>query len=123
MTQPATASKIGDNPRRVNHRAMDADLRIGAIMTDGTIYAGISPDTNKPMYATPVDARQTMTFNEAQKYVARLNAHSHKDWRLPTKAELNVLFNNRAAVGGFNEANHFPASWHWSGSRELFGGA
>jgi hypothetical protein len=32
---------------------VDADLRIGDIIPDGTIYAGISPDTNKPMYATP----------------------------------------------------------------------
>ena len=71
-------------------------------MPDGTVLAGISPDTNKPMYATPADASLTMTFNEAQEYAAKLDAHGHKDWRVPTKAELNVLFNNRAAIGGFN---------------------
>jgi hypothetical protein len=75
--------------------------KIGDKMPDGTIFAGISPDTNKPMYATPADAL-TMTFNEAKEYAAKLDAHGHQDWRVPTKAELNVLFNNRAAIGGFD---------------------
>ena len=91
--------------------------KIGAKMPDGTIYAGMSPDTNKPMYTTPADASLTMTFNEAKEYAARLDAHGHKDWRVPTKAELNVLFNNRAAVGGFNVSGSLPAGWYWSSSQ------
>jgi hypothetical protein len=39
----------------------------GDKMPDGTLFAGISPDSSKPMYTTPADASQTMTFNEAQK--------------------------------------------------------
>jgi len=39
--------------------------KVGDKMPDGTVLAGISPDTNKPMYATPADASLTMTFNEA----------------------------------------------------------
>jgi ATP-dependent Clp protease ATP-binding subunit ClpA len=85
---------------------------------DGTIYAGMSPDTGKPMYTTPADAPLTMTFNEAQKYAAQLDAHGHKDWRVPTKAELNVLFNNRAAIGGFNLTGSPPAGWYWSASSD-----
>jgi hypothetical protein len=73
----------------------------GDKMPDGTVFAGISPDTNKPMYAPPTDASLTMKFNEAQEYATKLDAHGHKDWRVPTKAELNVLFNNRAAIGGY----------------------
>ena len=88
----------------------------GDKMPDGTVFAGISPDTNKPMYATPADASLTMTFNDAQEYAAKLDAHGHKDWRVPTKAELNVLFNNRAAIGGFNLAGSNPAGWYWSAS-------
>lgn len=30
--------------------------RIGDRMPDGTVYAGISPDTSKPMYTTPAYA-------------------------------------------------------------------
>jgi hypothetical protein len=88
----------------------------GDKMPDGTVFAGISPDTNKPMYATPADASLTMKFNEAQEYAAKLDAHDHKDWRVPTKAELNVLFNNRAAIGGFDVTGSNPAGWYWSAS-------
>jgi len=35
---------------------------------------------------------------------------------VPTKAELNVLFNNRAAIGGFNVSGSNPAGWYWSAS-------
>jgi hypothetical protein len=88
----------------------------GDKMPDGTVFAGISPDTNKPMYATPADASLTMTFNDAQEYAAKLDAHGHKDWRVPTKAELNVLFNNRAAIGRFDISGSHPAGWYWSAS-------
>ena len=90
--------------------------KIGDKMPDGTIFAGISPDTNKPMYASPDDATLTMTFNDAQKNAAKLYVHGHQDWRLPTKAELNVLFNNRAAIGGFDITRSLPAGWYWSAS-------
>jgi hypothetical protein len=91
--------------------------KIGAKMPDGTIYAGISPDTGKPMYATPADAPLTMTFNEAAEHAKTANSQKacgHRDWRVPTKAELNVLFNNRAAIGGFNVSGSYPAGWYCS---------
>ena len=36
---------------------------------------------------------------------------------MPTKAELNVLFRNRAAIGGFDTTGSNPAGWYWSSSR------
>jgi len=93
-----------------------AEPKVGDKMLDGTVFAGISPDTNKPMYATPADASLTMTFNEAKEYAAKLDAHSHHDWHVPTKNELNVLFNNRAAIGGFDVTGSYPAGWYWSAS-------
>jgi hypothetical protein len=36
-------------------RARKEDVQVGEAMEDGTIYAGISPDTGKPLYATPKD--------------------------------------------------------------------
>lgn len=89
---------------------------IGKRMPDGTVYAGISPATGKPMYAMPQDAPGTYRFNNAQEYAKKLAALGHKDWRAPTKNELNVLFNNRAAIGGFNETGSNPAGWYWSSS-------
>ena len=96
--------------------APPAEPKVGDKMPDGTVLAGISPDTNKPMYVTPADASLTMKFKEAQKYAAKLDAHGHKDWHVPTKAELNVLFNNRAAIGGFDISGSDPAGWYWSAS-------
>jgi hypothetical protein len=91
--------------------------RIGYKMPDGTIHAGVSPDTAKKMYAMPTDAPLTFTFKEAQKYAEGVNARKqfgHNDWRVPTKNELNVLFNNRAAIGGFDVGGSGPACWYWS---------
>jgi len=91
---------------------------IGDAMPDGTVFAGISPNTGKAMYAFPVDTRQRVgDFIEALKYAAKLNAYGHKDWRVPTKSELNVLFQNRAAIGGFNETGSRPGGWYWSSSQ------
>src|SRR5437763_4259493 len=81
---------------------------IGQTMADGTKFAGISPDTGKPMFTTANDAPLTMTFNEAANYALHLDAHGHQDWRLPSRAELNVLFNNRSAIGGFDLSDAHP---------------
>jgi len=96
-----------------------AEPRVGDKMPDGTVFAGISPDKQEPMYFTPADAPLKMKFNEAVDYTAKLDAHGHKDWRVPTKAELEVLFNNRAAIGGFGSA----AGWHWSSTETILSSA
>jgi hypothetical protein len=91
----------------------------GDVMADGTIFAGISPDTQRPMYATPADAPATYTFNEAAKHAKHLAAHGHRDFRVPSKGELNVLWENRnkgALKGTFNETGSTPAGWYWSSS-------
>src|SRR5215469_1416613 len=50
-------------------------------------------------------------------HAAMLTVHGHRDWRVPTKNELNVLFNNRAAIGGFNVSGSTPGwYWYWSSS-------
>jgi hypothetical protein len=92
-------------------------LKVGASMPDGSVYAGVSPDSGKPIYATPKDVPMRCNFNQAADFAANLDAHSHKDWRVPTNAELNVLFANRAAIGGFDTTGSNPAGWYWSSSR------
>ena len=94
-----------------------AELKPGDRMRDGSIYAGNSPDTGKAMYTTPQDAPLTYTFNKAQKYAEKLDAHGRRDWRMPTKSELNVLFQNRAAIGGFDESGSYPAGCYWSSTQ------
>jgi hypothetical protein len=65
------------------------------------------------MHTTPKDAPLTLTFDQAAKHASKLDEHGHKDWRVPTKAELNVLFRNRAAIGGFDTTGSDPAGWYW----------
>jgi hypothetical protein len=90
------------------------DPKIGEQMPDGTVFAGISPDTGKAIYAMPADAPLTYKFKQALKYAAQLDAHGHKDWRVPTKGELTVLYNNREVIRGFNISGLHPGSWYWS---------
>ena len=88
-------------------------------MPDRTVYAGISPDTKKPMYAMTHDLRwDTLEDTERTVHIANSpESYGHSDWRLPTKGELNALFNNRAAIGGFAQRSAYD-DWHWSSSSE-----
>jgi hypothetical protein len=92
-------------------------LPIDNTMLNGMMYAGISPDTCQAMYTTPADAPVTYSFHQAERYAATLDAHGHHDWRVPTENELNLLFQNRHAIGGFNTSGSAPAGWYWSSSQ------
>ena len=101
--------------------AVMATAKIGDRMPDGTIYAGISPNTNRPMFSTPDSSSMTMTFNQAAKYAGQLNEGKnlgHDDWHVPTRDELNVLFQNRekgALKGTFNFADSSSlGTYYWS---------
>ncbi len=92
-----------------------AEPKPGDEMDDGTVYAGSL--NGRGIYTTPRDAPLTYTFKQAAKFAEKLNREKHlghDDWRVPTKNELNVLFNNRAAIGGFNQTGREPAGWYWS---------
>ena len=75
----------------------------GGRMSDGTVYAGISPESTQPMYTTPQDAALVSSWSKAMQYCKTLSAFGHHDWRVPTLGELAVLYSNRADIGGFNE--------------------
>ena len=97
--------------------ANESEPQVGDRMADGTVYAGISPDTGEKMFTTPDDAPLTMKWKQAMQYAAKLDAHGHQDWRVPTKGELKVLWENRdkgALKGTFNVTGSDPAGWYWS---------
>jgi hypothetical protein len=90
------------------------ELKIGQRRPDGSVYAGASPDTGSAMYAAPKDAHLICTFNEVADYTQQLNAQrflGHNDWRVSTKDELNVLYNNHAEIGGFDISGSYSAGW------------
>ena len=86
-------------------------------MPDGTVYAGASPYARTSTYTTPADAPGLYTWKKGAEYCAALDAGGHRDWRVPTKGELHVLFENRDAIGGFNISGSYPAVWYWSSSQ------
>ena len=95
------------------------ELVPGEHMPDGTVYAGVSPDTNRPMYTTRRDVRSLLTFAAAKAHAENMNAHGHADWRVPTKIELAVLFNNRAAIGHFKEDASSATVLYWSSTSDF----
>ena len=90
---------------------------VGDRMPDGTVYAGVSPETGTPMYTTPADAPGPYIWKKGVEYCSALEAGGHQDWRVPTKGELDLLFQNRATIGGFNISGSYPAGWYWSSSQ------
>ncbi|MGM0422843.1 MAG: DUF1566 domain-containing protein [Pseudomonadota bacterium] len=40
------------------------------------------------------------------------------EWYMPAQDELEVLYTNRAAIGGFNTSGDFPASYYWSSTQQ-----
>lgn len=104
-------------------KAAPPQQKTGARMKDGTIFAGISPDTGLPMYTTPDDAPLAGlggagTYAQAQDVAKKLDAHGHRDWRVPSKAELSVLFNSRAKIGNFIQGGAYPTGWYWSSTEK-----
>jgi hypothetical protein len=120
ISEPPVGAVMKDDALRIAaHVPESSELLLGGVQKDGTVFPGISPDTHKPMYAMPADAPLTMTFNDAAIYAiqARWAKHlGYDDWRVPSKNELSVLFNNRAAIGGFDISGSYPAGWYWSSS-------
>jgi hypothetical protein len=86
-----------------------SELKIGAVMADETIYAGISPVTNKLLFVMPMD-EPLMGYNETNERAIVINrdkAYGHDDWRVPTQSELTVIYKNKEKgrlKGTFNEA-------------------
>jgi len=64
------------------------DPKIGELMTDGRLCAGISPRTGKHMYVNGRDGGDLLTWKEAQVAMKNLAPFG---WRLPTKDDMAGL--------------------------------
>lgn len=98
----------------------------GAHCQDGSIYVGLTPDGNVPMFLASnsyeVSGFFSLTYNAlsmsttdgdgntatliadvgqypAAEYCATLTAHGHSDWYLPAIDELNMVWNNGTPLG------------------------
>ena len=89
---------------------------IGTWMSDRTIYAGISPDTGRPLYVFPVDVPLTLNWSEAVAYAGGFQwmGHPRGAFRLPTRGELAAIFENSTKIGGFSADRSIAARFYWS---------
>lgn len=94
---------------------------VGERMPDGTVYAGLSPDTGRPMYALAWDIPLSMTWKQAMEYAANLEGsavdgadHPKGTFRLPTRKELTAMLEHRDKIGGFGEKGSLASGWYWS---------
>jgi hypothetical protein len=118
-TEPETGDAMADETG--DTRVLpEITFKLGEMLPDGTIFAGYFQ--RDPIYTTPKDAPGTYTFNEAATYAQKLKAGGHKDWRVPTPDEQRtMLFNNRAAIGGFDESGSTRSGWYLSTVPTSFG--
>jgi hypothetical protein len=93
-----------------------AGRSFGLAMSDRTLYAGKLPNSNESLFTTPADAPGRYHWDKAIEYCRNSKAFGHHDWRVPTKEELAVLFDNRAAIGSFNLTGLRSGGWYWSSS-------
>lgn len=94
---------------------------VGERMPDGTLYAGLSPDTGRPMYVLACDIPLGMTWKQAMEYAANLEGsavnganHPKGTFRLPTRNELTAMLEHRDKIGGFGENGSLATGWYWS---------
>jgi|GEM_PF-2859501 len=115
---------------------------VGTVCPDGAIYAGSLNDTR--LYAAPNDEIELKLWSNV--YV-NTGATSTIDglantntlvslsdpypaaeacrvkgsaWYFPSKDELNVMYTNRAAIGGFNTTGTGTSTWYWSSSEIVY---
>ena len=96
----APGGTVINKPAPANDTAKDAD---------GWVCIGNSVDTGKPLYVAPADAG-IMPWDKAMKAGEALGAH------LPTKGELNQIFNAKAKLSGLDVTGSLPSGWYWSSS-------
>ncbi len=102
--------------------------RVGDLLSDGTVYGGVSPFTARKMFIAPVDLPPVKSWQQALDAVAGLKKfHGHdgsaymdaqqvlkaiksnkfdRGWRLPAWDELDILHSHKgvgALAGTFNE--------------------
>ncbi len=93
----------------------------GEAMPDGTVYAGVSPSTDRPLYVMPSDLYGEHAWAKAIEIARNQSFGGYKNWRLPTKEELKLLFVNRIAIRGFTTAAYWSATENHGGTAWYLG--
>ncbi|MGA0827819.1 MAG: hypothetical protein ACO3PW_10750, partial [Gemmobacter sp.] len=132
---------VAKEPDWCTDPALVAAASPGAVCQDGSVYAGTIG--GNALFTTTTDQGQFSWNNGTTNYTntgatstsnglantntlvaladagAPYNAANAcrslgSEWYLPSRDELNVLYVNRAAIGGFNPSGAIYAGWYWS---------
>lgn len=91
--------------------------QIGHVLEDGWIVAGFSPNNGMMFSIEPPDSalQGEVTWFEGSAHAIELRSMGHESARLPSKDELNVIYNN-LVKGGHENVTGLGAGSHWSSS-------
>ena len=83
-------------------------------LADGTVFAGHSPDTGAVMHTLPNDESPhpfdfcLLRGTDIAALAGMSRRCGHGDWRIPSPAELQLMFRDRELIRGFG------ADWYWT---------
>ncbi|MEE9430193.1 MAG: DUF1566 domain-containing protein [Melioribacteraceae bacterium] len=91
-------------------------------LTQGGYVIEVTPDGHHGLVAALQDQNTSVNWYESNDVLSNAATHetrgkNYKDWRLPTKRELNLMYNQRTAIG------NFAISAYWSSTEYLNGTA
>jgi hypothetical protein len=98
-------------------------IRAYATNANGTVYGEqksiIQPYDELPTfqfnghtYRVAPEANNRLSWLNADAYCNNLTLYGYSDWRLPTKAELLQMYNDRESIGGFvTSSSNYPRYW------------
>lgn len=95
-------------------KSAPASLRAGDVYGGGKVVYLLKPGESgyvagqtHGLVASTVDIGEGMTWGKAVQLCKESRAGGFRDWRLPDKAELNRLYQNKALIGGFREVHYY----------------
>ena len=75
----------------------------------GGIIFHIDETGEHGLIAAPSD-QGSFAWNDAVAACSTLDLGSYKDWRLPSKAELNMMYERRTVIGGFSSELYWSST-------------
>lgn len=115
-------SAVNSGPQKIYSKGVNSDL--------GGYVFYVTPDRKHGLVAAEQDQsivswpKTGVEWYEASDYVANPDNHNangkkFSDWRVPTKFELNLMFQNKSEIGNFINGNYWSSSFgstngnHW----------
>lgn len=86
-------------------------------LPDGSVFAGLSPDTGAVMHTLPSDESPhpfdfcLIRGTDIAALARQARECGHGDWRIPSPAELQLMYRDRELIRGFG------GDWYWTSSQ------